>query len=213
MRRDSSSRSDVASMVSVRYSHPRSGHVGGANSNAALSEETALSLPGRARAAAGPDSKSITFSEREIREAVKLLAHIISDAPELVDVIIKPVARIAREQRGDADRKYLLDLARRALFDRRHRATHFNKAMFGEPAWELLLVLYVADFVGGKQTIGNLAELVEAPTSTTVRWVGHLEREHLVVREPHPHDRRMVFVRLNKNGREALDGYFSTLAE
>ena len=171
-----------------------------------------MSLPERAGRSADTDPKTVTFSEREIREAARLLEHIIRNAPELVDVVMKPPLRAAGGE-GHGDRRFLLDLARRAVFERQRRTAFFDQAMFGEPAWDMLLALYVADFVGGKQTIGNLAELVDVPVSTVVRWAGQLERKHCIIREPHPHDRRAIFVRLTDKGREGLDAYFSSLAQ
>jgi DNA-binding MarR family transcriptional regulator len=172
-----------------------------------------LSLPGRVRGQADGDRRTISLSEREARDAARLLTRLIGESPELVEVILKSPARTARGHHETADRRSLLDLAKRALFERRQRSEHLTKAIFGEPAWDVLLVLYIADFVGGKQTIGNVASLVDVPVSTVVRWVRQLEREQLATREPHPHDRRMVFVRLGKRGREVLDRYFSSLPE
>ena len=172
-----------------------------------------MSLPEQARGPAGGDARTVSLSEREARDAARLLARLISGSPELVDVILTSSSRTARGPRELADRKLFLDLAKRALFERQQRSKHLTKAIFGEPAWDVLLVLYIADFVGGKQTIGNLASLVDVPVSTVVRWVRQLERENLATREPHPHDRRMVFVRLGELGREVLDRYFSSLSE
>lgn len=169
-----------------------------------------MSLPGRVRDHSDGDPRTISLSEREARDAARLLSRLISESPELVHVLLTAPSRRRPES---ADRKLFLDRARRALFERQQRSEHFTKAIFGEPAWDVLLVLYIADFVGGKQTIGNVASLVDVPVSTVVRWVRHLEREHLVTREPHPHDRRMVFVRLGEQGREVLDRYFSSLPE
>ncbi len=172
-----------------------------------------MTLPRRARDPAGANSRTIILSEREARDAARLLTRLISESPELVDVILKSSSPAARGYRQPADRKLFLDLAKRALFERQQRSTHLTKAIFGEPAWDVLLVLYIADSVGGKQTIGNIASLVDVPVSTVVRWVRQLERESLVRREPHPHDRRMVFVRLGERGRDVLDRYFSSLPE
>ena len=79
--------------------------------------------------------------------------------------------------------------------------------MFAEPAWDMLLYLYVCDFSEGRQTIGQLADLVETPLTTVLRWVAYLEKEHLVVRRHHPTDRRIVFVELADKGRIAMEAF------
>lgn len=172
-----------------------------------------MSFPGRDRSPAGGDLRTVSLSKREARDAARLLTRLISQRPELVDVILEFAPETSPRHREPTDRTLFLDLAKRALLERRLRSNHLTKAIFGEPAWDVLLVLYIADFVGGKQTISNVASLVDVPVSTVVRWVRQLERENLATREPHPHDRRMIFVRLGERGREVLDRYFSSLPE
>src|SRR5919199_3624800 len=60
--------------------------------------------------------------------------------------------------------------------------------------------------VHGRMTPGELAthERVQPPSMTRV--IGVLEERGLVVREPHPSDRRQVLVRLSDAGREMLRG-------
>lgn len=199
-------------MMAGRYARSGSDQRGRRPAAVRRSKEIALSVPELAHREPETDPRSVTFSEREIREAARLLEHIIRNAPELVDVVMKPPLRSGGGQ-VHGDRRILLELARRAVFERQRRTAFFDGAMFGEPAWDMLLALYVADFVGGKQTIRNLADLVNVPVSTVVRWAGQLERKDCIIREPHPHDRRAVFVRLTDAARQGLDAYFSSLSQ
>lgn len=97
------------------------------------------------------------------------------------------------------------------MHTRRLRARHFSRAMFAEPAWDMLLLLYLADSAQERQTIGQLAEGIETPLTTVLRWVGYLEKEHLVERQDHPTDRRIVFIGLTNKGRTALETYLTEL--
>jgi DNA-binding MarR family transcriptional regulator len=81
--------------------------------------------------------------------------------------------------------------------------------MFGEPAWEILLLLYA---LGARQTIGRLAELACASKSTTIRWIDYLEAQQLVTRQPHPNDKRAVYAELTDKAREAIRVYLSGTA-
>jgi DNA-binding MarR family transcriptional regulator len=81
--------------------------------------------------------------------------------------------------------------------------------MFGEPAWEMLLLLYA---LPSRQTITRLAELASASKSTAIRWIDYLESQRLIVREVHPTDNRAVFVDLTDKGREAIRLYLSGTA-
>jgi len=112
-----------------------------------------------------------------------------------------------------AGRATLIARARAVLAERERRTELFPPVIFGEIGWEMLLWLYVTDDEGERQTIGRLANLVRAPHTTALRWIGYLEKERLIEKVPHPNDRRTVFIHLLKEGRDRLDRWFSELAE
>jgi DNA-binding MarR family transcriptional regulator len=152
---------------------------------------------------AGDDGmeSTVILSESDAREAVRLLG-LLTDALD------------KKEGSGDdspepISRSELLLRARVVINSRRHRFRYFKRSMFGEPAWDMLLALYIIEPSEGRQSISQLAERVETPLSTTVRWIDYLEREKLVEREPHPTDKRVIFIRLSEKGRELIDGYLS----
>jgi DNA-binding MarR family transcriptional regulator len=106
----------------------------------------------------------------------------------------------------------LLARARQILAHRRRRHELFGKELFGEPAWEMLLLLYVSQTTQ-RYTVGQLAQASGAPKSTGTRWIDHLEQQGLVEKDEHPTDRRTAFVKLSKRGQDALALYLSgTLA-
>lgn len=99
------------------------------------------------------------------------------------------------------------ELARRAaalLKVRRARNDLLGAAFFGEPAWDMLLALYVAESNGTKTTVSGLAGS-ECPHTTGLRWLQALEAEQLVKRAPSPTDKRMSFVALTPEAVEAID--------
>jgi DNA-binding MarR family transcriptional regulator len=102
----------------------------------------------------------------------------------------------------------LLDRAKKIFADRRRRARFFDVGMFGEPAWDILLVLYISEQEGGRQTISRLTENAGSPSTTILRWLYALEERGLVARESHPNDLRKIFVELTERGRDALESYF-----
>jgi len=97
------------------------------------------------------------------------------------------------------------------LSSRLVREQYFQRDLFGEPAWEILLALYAIDDSGARFTISKLAECINAPLSTVVRWVKTLEEQSLVSRVDHPTDRRIIFVRLLDKGRKAMDDYLNAI--
>jgi len=145
--------------------------------------------------AAGP---KIALSESDVRDAARLL--------QLFAVAIDDQAGISAGAGSGAGRPDLILRARIILNSRRQRGRYFNRAMFGEPGWDILLVLYVMQ---SRQSIGQLAKWIETPLSTAVRWIDYLAKERLVEREPHPNDKRVMFIRLLERGRSLLDDYLS----
>jgi DNA-binding MarR family transcriptional regulator len=106
----------------------------------------------------------------------------------------------------------LRKLAILILRARRSRSNAFNKSMFGEPAWDMLLELFINQDFGARLAVGRLCELSGAPSTTALRWLDYLEKQKLVVREPNPTDRRTEFVEITEKGRSAMAQYlFETL--
>ena len=100
-------------------------------------------------------------------------------------------------------------LAEETYRDRRKRARHFPKRLLGEPAWDILLDLYAAAGRGQEVSVSSACLAADAPPSTALRWLQHLEDEGLVERLPDPTDARRHFARLTDAGRERMNAYFA----
>lgn len=102
-----------------------------------------------------------------------------------------------------------LALARKAYALRRKRAALFgNPDLFGEPAWDILLDLYIAAGEGKPVSVSSACIGSAAPPTTGLRWLGVLADEGLVVREADAEDHRRVLVRLTSAGHAAMDKFF-----
>ena len=104
-------------------------------------------------------------------------------------------------------------LARGTIKARQLRYQHLPRPMFGEPAWDMLLSLYVTSGCEAPQTVSNLCSYSAAPSTTALRWIDFLEREELVARRPNKCDLRVVFVELTSKGRAAIEAYLADLLE
>ncbi len=107
-----------------------------------------------------------------------------------------------------ATRSYLA-LARKAYAVRRKRAAIFNAELFGEPAWDILLDLFIAQAEGKSVSVSSACIGSAAPATTGLRWLGVLADEGLVVRENDADDNRRVLVRLTTAGIAAMERYFN----
>lgn len=158
-------------------------------------------------------SATVPFSERDIREAARLLALIANSDGNGGDADLCSAQLHSAPQARQVDREVLLSRAKKHMRDRQLRRQFFNRATFGEPAWDTLLVLYISDYSGRRLTVGKLADWIDAPLSTTQRWIAYLQKEHLVDKEGHPDDKRMAYVRLLDKGRAKLDDYFAAASD
>jgi MoxR-like ATPase len=103
-------------------------------------------------------------------------------------------------------------LARQAYALRRKRAEIFGNAeLFGEPAWDILLDLFIAQAEGKSVSISSACIGSAAPATTGLRWLGVLADEGLVVRENDPEDQRRVMVRLTAAGTAGMERFFNEL--
>lgn len=150
-----------------------------------------------------PDAAVIKLSRSDV-EAAKRLLSLVASADK--KIVIEPAAVEAIASASDS--RPLQRRAREILANRRRRYEIFGRAMFSEPAWEILLLLYTVE-AGPRQTISRLADLSGASKSTALRWIDYLEGQRLVRRESHPTDRRSAFVELSERGREAIELYLS----
>lgn len=131
----------------------------------------------------------------------------IRELQEHVDQISTTVGELAANQHGGmravtADDLQLIIAARRA------RETHFGPGLFADPAWDILLHLYIAKLQGTTLSVGPLSDISGVPPTTTMRWVETLDRAGWVERKPDPSDRRRVNVELSDRGIARLQVYF-----
>lgn len=86
-----------------------------------------------------------------------------------------------------------------------------DDGLFGEPAWDLLLDLFIAEAEAKQLSVTAACIGAAVPTSTALRWIVILENRGLVRRENDPSDARRVFLYLTDDGKRRLTSYFMQL--
>ena len=116
---------------------------------------------------------------------------------------------ISFSPRGDAadERPALGALARAEYVHRRRREAIFQAEIFAEPAWDMLLDLYVQDHLGRMVSIHSLCIAAAVPPTTALRWIGKLVADGLVQRRKSLDDHRVVHVALTDEGRTVMEHY------
>ena len=155
-----------------------------------------------------PDTskRTVEVSDPDVRAARRLLKLLIGDVgSEQAEPIASAPTKLLSDQSADAR----ASRAREEFHNRRRRKRLFSSIMFGEPAWDMLLALYIQESTGPRHTLGTLLQSAGVSGSSGKRWLDSLERQGLAVRIPHPNDARTYYVRLTNKGLEKLNAYFS----
>ena len=103
-----------------------------------------------------------------------------------------------------ADPDTLASLATGLYDTRRLRERHFKYDLFADPAWDILLDLFVQKSCGRRVSITSACIASGVPPTTGLRWVALLVEEGLVLREGDDVDRRRAFLRLSATGETAV---------
>jgi len=72
------------------------------------------------------------------------------------------------------------DHVRSVLHVRRGRESIFGRNLFSDPAWDVLLELYAAQFANRTASDSELASVIGAPRSVIARWITTLVEAGLV---------------------------------
>jgi len=153
-----------------------------------------------------PARRLVLLSGRDVEDAARLM-RMLAESAEAELVGTSGGGRPQVLTRDD-----LVEAARTELARRSRRKRLFPDSIFGEPAWEMLLLLY-SEQQGTRFNIAQLSSKLKLPGTTTLRWLNYLEDQEMVDRDPNPVDQRTAFLRLTAKAIEALDLYFSeTLA-
>jgi DNA-binding MarR family transcriptional regulator len=110
---------------------------------------------------------------------------------------------------GKIERNAVNLAAKASLFceQRRLRKEFLPMPLLGEPAWDMLLDLFVQYAGGAKVSVSSLCIAADCPPSTALRYIGQLVDTGLAVRSPSAHDKRIVFVELSEAGILAIGRY------
>jgi len=84
---------------------------------------------------------------------------------------------------------------------------------FADPAWDLMLDLYVATAQGRMIAVGDACVGARVPPTTALRWIDHLEKLDVVRRSIDPDDRRRTLIRLTDTQLSAMDLFFRSMLD
>ncbi|MFC3096753.1 winged helix DNA-binding protein [Alteraurantiacibacter palmitatis] len=106
--------------------------------------------------------------------------------------------------------KNALNLAMKArvIYEQRgKRWDHIPGELLGEPAWDMLLDLFMQFAGGAKVSTTSLCMASRVPGTTALRYINALEEAGLVTRSTSEFDKRVTFVELTDQGVLAVGRY------
>lgn len=102
-------------------------------------------------------------------------------------------------------------MVRQVIANRQARARFFDPALFGDPAWDMLLDLTAAQGEGAQVSVTSLCIAAGVPATTALRWLTQMVETGILIRVPDPADKRRAFIALSDRAVAAMAGYFANL--
>jgi hypothetical protein len=139
-------------------------------------------------------SRLIGASEEILRETIETLAQRVAELEARALEVGEPPRSL-----GFSDDK-LATIAMSIYRSRQRRALYFGAALFGEPAWDMLLDLFIAKVRGARVSTTSLCLSANVPQATGLRWVGMIVKAELARRYRAPDDARLKLVEITPEG-------------
>jgi predicted transcriptional regulator len=106
-----------------------------------------------------------------------------------------------------------LAMTAKLILDERKSRKHFLPSeLFNEPAWEMMLDLFIQYSGGAKVSTTSICIASGVPLTTALRYIDQLEKCELVKRSASASDKRVVFIELTETGILAMGRCLSHLS-
>ena len=155
------------------------------------------------RGSEGAPEPSVEFTIRDLVKGLESQLRQLADSLGATEQVILPLL----SRSGAASE----EIVRSAIRSRSQREKFFPSELFADPAWDMLLDLYLSEIIQRRVSVSSLCIASNVPGTTALRWIASLECEGLVDRTSDPFDKRRYFMSLTDKGRRAMDEYFSSL--
>lgn len=94
---------------------------------------------------------------------------------------------------------------------RRARANFFGPHLFADPAWDILLLTYVALLDQEPLLVSTLLRTSHVPATTMLRWIKALEQEGWLERTDDPPEGPQSLLKLSAAGKAAMERYLASV--
>lgn len=116
----------------------------------------------------------------------------------------RSISNISDFPSGNATSIDYANLAKRIYDARRERERVFNEDMFADPAWDLLLDLFVKSARSEQVSISSACQGANVPEATALRYLKALTEKKYVERSSHPNDKRSTTLKMTPLGNKLM---------
>lgn len=113
---------------------------------------------------------------------------------------------------GQDKREHLFAFAQRYLAMRRAQRGGLTK-LFHDPAWDIMIDLFVMGSAGKKVTVNSACIASGSPPTTALRYIVQLERHGMIYSLDDRHDQRLRIIKLTAAGEEFVMDCLKPLAQ
>lgn len=121
-----------------------------------------------------------------------------------------PNAQTERSYATPVDRADIEQAVKKLISERRKRSCYFPSNFFADPAWDILLVLTLAQTRDQRISVSRLCERLDVPTTTALRWINALTEAGLLIRRDDATDKRRKYIELASHAYVSMTAYCST---
>lgn len=103
---------------------------------------------------------------------------------------------------------WLAARVQRILKLRSKRSEIFSENLFADPAWDILLELYLARLSRRTEAVSSICLASGVPSTTAIRWIKLLEQQGWICRTSDPADASRCFLSLTPKAEVAMERFF-----
>lgn len=149
------------------------------------------------------------MAERRADELRALATRMLQMANDLEKDKLEVVAPAQRESLSltswdGEDSELLLIKASEIYLSRRRRKKYISQDLFGEPAWDLLLDLFISRLKKKRVSVSSACIAADVPLTTALRWLGILVENNLIERFDSETDQRVRWVQLTDSASQTM---------
>ncbi|MBA3055691.1 MAG: hypothetical protein FP826_12340 [Sphingomonadales bacterium] len=151
-------------------------------------------------------SRLDSIKQRNFVVAQELKSQLI----DAIDSLLLNSSQPAHLFHENNDDTHLRTFAKRLYDSRRRRNKHLPVGFLGEPAWDILLDLFIS---GPDQIVKSVCVAADVPYSTAWRWIATLEAKKLVCKSSGDFDGRHTYLSLTPEGKSAVAAALNDMLE